>query len=98
MSNLVADLSAQKTLNLNRYTIIMVVVESLCLFGTFCSRKILLHVKASTTRSLHYDLASTLAKASSETVEKNSSVALSERLREGTNFVSYLTEIYREFL
>ena len=74
--------------------LIVEIVHNLC---NFYKESILLSTKASIIQKLHWDLARQLANSSSESVGHTDPVVLSEKMREGNNFVSSIYGIYVEF-
>ena len=76
--------------------IVLFAVETLYAITNFTSNRRAEKVKKSVTRQLHMNLARKIANASSKTVKQNNSVELSEKMREGNNFVEGIYGIYNQ--
>jgi len=71
-------------------------VELTFAFANYLSNKIAEKIKSSVTRNIHMDLAKKIANSTPKTVKANNSVELSEKMREGNNFVEGVYGIFNQ--
>lgn len=95
-SQLVEELSNHNASNILNNSLTLFCVESISVLFKFLTERLVLKVKVSVLRTIHLDLASALANASAETVEKMDTAALTERLREAVKFLESVFAVYDE--
>lgn len=96
LSTLVSELSAGRADSILTIAVIMLVLTAIKICASFFADMLLLKVNSKVVKKIHWNLAGTLANATSESVDKLGTAILAERLREGQNFVGACTGIYEQ--
>lgn len=78
------------------FAMLLLAVEFVGWLSDWKSSRFIAEVKANVTRQIHWELGRKLADATPQTVKENSCVELSEKMREGNNFVESVKSIYDE--
>ena len=71
-------------------------IEILLALASFLSSRTSIRIRASITRAIHMDLGRAIANSTPKTVRANNCVELSEKMREGNNFVEGIYGIYNQ--